>query len=398
MLAVARQDLRAVHESRSIDQECQEARANASLDRRVRERALALGFDVVGVARADEPLTAEHARYESFVQAGMHGDMAYLAANAQARLRLDTEHILPGARSVICVGKRYARPDTSATGVSPKIARYARGRDYHSFLKKRLRKLADFVREAAPGQQARALCDIEPVLERAWASRAGLGFVGKNGLIITPGQGSYQLLGEVVTTAVLVPDTPMAERCGSCTRCLDACPTGAFPQPFVLDARRCISYLTIEAKAPPPEELRAAVGEHLFGCDVCQDVCPFNRTAPPPEETTREFAPATQWQRRSLADLVAMEAATFEAVTPGSPLRRAGREGIARNAALVAANRLRAGRGDDADRACLEAAAAHDHASVRDIAAWGLEAEDSESAPDGAAGGSRRAAVKDAAR
>jgi epoxyqueuosine reductase len=318
--------------------------------------------------------------------------MSFLADLADVRRTLDTEGILPGARSVICLARSYARAPGGESGLTPLVARYARGRDYHSFLKKRLRKLAAFVRGLGPGVEARAvgldgvasdpkpqhaaraLCDIEPVLERAWAARAGLGFVGKNGLVIAPGRGSYLLLGEVVTTLSLVPDTPIAERCGSCTRCLEACPTQAFPEPFVLDARRCISYLTIEAHGAPPEPLRAAVGEHLFGCDDCQDVCPFNRTAPPPEPRTHEFAPHDAWQKTSLTDLVTMDEATFDHLTLGSPLRRARRTGLARNAALVAANRLRAGRATDEDRRCLQAASEHADPAVREIAAWAASA------------------------
>lgn len=374
-----------VHESRRIDQEPDRrgtidgAAAGSPLGPaertlRVRERALALGFDIVGVARADEPLDVEHDRYARFIAQGLHGEMTYLADGLDARRRLDGEAILPGARSVICVGRRYARPEEEATGVTEGIARYARGRDYHGFLKKRLRRLAAFVRELGPGVEARALCDIEPVMERAWAARAGLGFVGKNGLVISPGQGSYMLLGEVVTTAELVPDAPMNERCGSCTRCLDACPTQAFVEPFVLDARRCISFLTIEAKGAPPEELRAGIGEHLFGCDDCQSVCPFNRTAAPPTERTQEFAPLAAWQSRGLADLTAMDEATFERVSPGSPIRRTKRAGLARNAAVVAANRLRAGRGEEDDERCLRAALEHEDPAVREVAAWGLAA------------------------
>ena len=175
-----------------------------TLTQRVRDKAIALGFDVVGVARADVPLDAEHDRYREFIARGMHGAMGYLAEHVEVRRRLDADGILPGARSVICVGRSYRRP-AEHERLDPKlargIARYARGQDYHVFLKKRLRRLAAFVRTLAPGVSARALCDTEPVMERAWAARAGIGFIGKHGLVITPGQGSYQLLGEVVTTS-----------------------------------------------------------------------------------------------------------------------------------------------------------------------------------------------------
>jgi epoxyqueuosine reductase len=255
------------------------------------------------------------------------------------------------------------------------FARYARGRDYHGFLRKLLRQLADYVEGFGAGVRARALCDIEPVLERAWAARSGLGFVGKNGLVITPGQGSYQLLGEVVTTLELPPDTPMTERCGACTRCLDACPTQAFTAPFVLDPRRCISYLTIESREAPPEDLRAAIGEHLFGCDDCQSVCPYNRTAPPPPASTAPFQPLERWSTMSLLELVTIEESRFDEEIAGTPIRRAKRRGMARNAVIVAANRLhRSHAGQDADeaRAVLEAALRHDDPEVRAIAEWCL--------------------------
>lgn len=348
------------------------------LDRQVRDKALALGFDVVGVARADEPLGVEHARYQDFVAAGMHGEMQYLARYVEERRRLDTAAILEGARSVICVGRRYARPAAHEAQDPPllgAVARYARGRDYHKHLKKQLRALADFVASLAPGARARALCDIEPVLERAWAARSGIGFIGKNGLLITPGQGSYQLLGEVVTTLELVPGVPLAERCGSCTRCLDACPTQAFVAPFVLDPRRCVAYLTIEQRSAPAEELREGMGEHLFGCDACQEACPFNRTAPPPAERTEPFHPLPRWGAHDVDDLVRLDEPGFDALTAGSPVRRAQRAGLARNAAIVAANRLARGASGEQARAAeqaLEAARGHEDASVREVAAWGL--------------------------
>jgi epoxyqueuosine reductase len=346
----------------------------SDLTTQVRQRALSLGFDVVGIARADEPLSVDHDRYLAFVDRGMHGSMGFLADNAEARRRLDTPDILEGARSVICVGRTYARP-RAAEERDPKlaraIARYARGQDYHVFLRKKLRRLAVFVRGLAEGSRARVLSDVEPILERAWAARAGLGFVGKNGLVITPGQGSYQLLGEVVTTLALVPDTPMTERCGACTRCLDACPTGAFAAPFVVDPRRCIAYLTIEQTEAPPEELRAAVGEHFFGCDDCQDVCPFNRTAPPPEEATAPFRPLPRWAELDLAGLAALPEDRWKEVAEGTPLKRAGRGGLARNAALVAANRLGRGKGGDDERRALALAAEHDDPAARTVARWG---------------------------
>ena len=352
---------------------------------RVREAARALGFDAVGIARADEPLDTDFARYEAFVADGMHGEMRWLAANAEARRRLDGDAILRGAKSVVCLARRYQRtgaderedPVTAQT-----IARYARGRDYHGFLKKRIRKLAAFVRALGTSDapvHARALCDDAPVLERAWAARAGLGFVGKNGLVIIPGVGSLVLLGEVVTTLELVPDEPMAERCGSCTRCLDACPTGAFARPFVLDPTRCVSYLTIEHRSAIDVSLRDGVGEHLFGCDDCQTVCPFNRAralgtrdgvADENDEATAPFRPLARWSTTRLEDLLGLDGdgndAAWRALAEGTPVKRAKAAGLARNAAIVLGNR---GEGVAALRV---AAAEHPDPMVRESAAWAV--------------------------
>ncbi len=335
------------------------------IDQKVRERATALGFDRVGVASADVSLEPEFSRYEAFVDAGKQGKMGYLAAAREARRRLDTDAILEGATSIICVAESYAGDRTDEGGVARHIARYARGSDYHNHVRRRLRRLAAYVRTLAPETSARPMCDDAPVLERAWAARAGLGFVGKNGLVITPGLGSFILLGEVVTTLKLTPDVPMGERCGSCSLCIDACPTQAFERPFVLDPRRCISYLTIELRGEMPEDLRSGVGEHLFGCDVCQDVCPYNRRT---EETKPRYQPLPRWTDASLESLVELDDAAFAALASGSPIKRATRAGLARNAITVLANRRQ-----PRYRNLLEKAArGHPDPSVRAHAAWGL--------------------------
>jgi epoxyqueuosine reductase len=341
--------------------------------RRVKERARELGFDAVGIARADEPLDLDFERYREFLRGGMHGEMAYLVANEEVRRRVDSDEMLMGARSVIAVARVYQRPAEREADDPPTaklVARYARGRDYHNFLKKRLRKLADFVRALAPDIEARALCDDAPILERAWAARAGLGFVGKNGMLIVPGSGSMLLLGEVITTLSLPADAPIAERCGSCTRCLDACPTRAFPKPFVLDARRCISYLTIEQRGPSDPSLREPVGDHLFGCDDCQTVCPFNRAASLTERarSTAPFEPLDRWATMDLEALLSIDEDTWGERFEGSPLKRAGRAGLARNAALVLGN-----RGDQRSVPALRAALAHDSSIVRDAAKWAID-------------------------
>jgi epoxyqueuosine reductase len=327
-----------------------------------------LGFEAVGIARADAPLDADYARYRAFIDHGMHGEMGWLAENAAARERLDGDAILPGAKSVVCLARRYARGnDDAARGIAGSIARYARGRDYHNGMRKKLRKLAALLRTLGEGVRARPLCDEEPILERAWAARAGLGFVGKNGLLIVPGVGSLVLLGEVVTTLEMEPDPPIPERCGSCTRCLDACPTRAFASPFVLDPRRCIAYLTIEQRGAIDAELRDGVGDHLFGCDDCQTVCPFN-ASPRKVDIDARFDPDPRWADVPLASLLALDDDGFVRLREGSPIGRATRAGLARNAAVVLGNR----RDETALPALERARDAHDSPVVRDAAAWAI--------------------------
>jgi epoxyqueuosine reductase len=346
----------------------------ADAKRRIEEKARELGFDAVGVARADEPLDDDYARYEDFIDAGLHGTMAYVAEHREARRRIDGEAIMVGAKSVICLARRYHRGgEGEGEGVVGGIARYARGRDYHTFLRRKLRQLAAFVRRLGPGVEARAVVDTAPVLERAWAARSGLGFVGKNGLIIVPGQGSYALLGEVVTTLALPPGVPMRERCGACTRCLDACPTGAFVRPFVLDARRCVSYLSIEHRGPIDEALRPAMGGHLFGCDACQEACPFNATRPAPASSTEPFAPLPAWKALRPEALLELEPGAWDEIAASSPLQRAGEAGLVRNALTAIANE---GRAAEFAPAIERLRASHADAGVREHAAWALSRRD----------------------
>ncbi|PKN48556.1 MAG: tRNA epoxyqueuosine(34) reductase QueG [Deltaproteobacteria bacterium HGW-Deltaproteobacteria-20] len=301
-------------------------------DAAVREKALSLGFDAVGVARADVPLEEDFARFEAFVRAGYHGTMGYLAEHGPVRQGLSGPGILPGARSVVCVAQRYAvRLPGDPPGMVGRIARYARGLDYHKHVRRRLRKLADFVRSLEPGAVARPLVDTAPVLERAWAARAGLGFLGKNGMLIRPGLGSFTVIGEVVTSVRLTPDAPMMPRCGRCTACLRACPTEAFVSPYVLDARRCISYLTIEHRGAWQADARVA--PWLFGCDVCQEVCPFNRAAGAWVEPGGPFDPLPRWQHIALADLATASPDQLDEMLQGSAMRRVRYEDWRRNVA-----------------------------------------------------------------
>jgi epoxyqueuosine reductase len=340
---------------------------SSQFDRVVRERARELGFGAVGVASAAEPVTTDFRRYEAFVDAGMQGQMQYLERAREARRALDTGAILDGAKSVICVADQYGSPGgDDESGVGRHIARYARGRDYHNHMRKRLRKLAAFVRTLGLGTQARPMCDDAPVLEKAWAARAGIGFVGKNGLLIVPGTGSFVLLGEVVTTLDLTPDPPAKSRCGKCTLCIDACPTAAFEKPFVLDPRRCISYLTVEMQGEIPEDLRGRIGEHLFGCDDCQTACPFNSA--PPTNPRPQYATLPRWRDMSLEGLVEIDDRDYERLVEGSPVRRGAQRPLVRNAITILASR-RLPR----YRALMERAASnHPDGAVRRHALWGL--------------------------
>ena len=302
--------------------------AQMALAQAVKARALELGFDRVALGPAGPPPHA--AAFERWLDAGSAGTMDYLAETRAERL--DPARLLPGCRSVIAVALNYARGDEPEWRG---VARYARGADYHDTMRPRLHALRDYV-SAAAGAQSRASLDTSAVLERDLAAAAGLGWIGKNTNLITPGLGSYYFIGLVLTTAELPADDAQPDRCGTCTACLDACPTSAFDGPYALDARRCIAYLTIEHRGPIPEALHAPIGDWLFGCDVCQEVCPWNRHAP----LARGSAPATPPPPPEV--LVAMTDDEFRLRFRGSPLKRARREGLARNAAIVIANRRRA--------------------------------------------------------
>ncbi len=245
----------------------------------VKQFARSLGFDLVGIASADPPAHRDY--FRQWLDSGQHGTMRYLAARFDERT--DPRHYFPGAKSIVCVALNYAVPlqpvpdaDRAHHG---RVARYALGDDYHDLMKDRLHQLADFIRGSFGGQ-TRAGVDTAPIMERELAGRAGLGWVGKNTCIIDPRIGSFILLGQVLTTIELAPDAPMTDHCGTCTRCIDACPTAAITGPYQLDARRCISYLTIEHRGEIDPDLRPMVGDWLYGCDICQDVCPHNSKLP----------------------------------------------------------------------------------------------------------------------
>ena len=242
----------------------------------IKAKAQKLGFDLVGVAAATASARREY--FREWLESGMGGEMGYLSGRFDERT--DPSVYVPGAMSVVCVGMNYFVPaDAPPPGVA-RVARYALGEDYHEVIKSRLFALADFVREICPQAKTRCSVDTAPVMEKDLAARAGVGWLGKNTCIINEKIGSWILLGEVVTTAQLSVDEPAVDRCGSCKRCIEACPTGAITEPYQLDARKCISYLTIEHRGEISAELAGKMGEWIFGCDVCQEVCPWNREPP----------------------------------------------------------------------------------------------------------------------
>jgi epoxyqueuosine reductase len=263
--------------------------------------------------------------------------MSWMATTASVRKDPRDPNMVEKAKSVIVMAAPYVRRHGYQGPPPARIAKYAMGRDYHNVLTKKSRKVARVLREA--GFVARVAVDSKPVFERAWAERAGVGFIGKNCCLIVPGVGSHAFLACVVTTAPLTADQPIDRRCGSCTLCLDACPTRAFSGPRSLDARKCISYLTIEHRGAIPTEHRQALGPWAFGCDVCQDVCPYNQTSGAADGSLDAFEPGDRWTGIDAAQLLQMTEDGFRAWAEGSPIKRTGYEGLARNVALVLGNR-----------------------------------------------------------
>jgi epoxyqueuosine reductase len=335
-----------------------------SIESFAKAQAFGLGFDLVGIARLGSVETAD--AFDAWLAAGRAGEMApWLERGAEKRR--DTRLPFPDTSSAIVVAMSYGGREPAGP-----VARYARGADYHDVMVERLRALQDALSErlghAVPGK---AYVDTGPLLERDLARRAGLGWFGKSTMLLNPSLGSFFFLGALVVGLDLAPDAPFeADRCGTCTRCLDACPTGAFVGPRLLDATRCVSYLTIEAKGAIPEALREGVGERLYGCDVCQDVCPWNvRFAQPLGEPAYAPRPALAGKdARTLArELLGMTQPEFSAAFKGSPMKRAKLRGLKRNAAVVLGN---VGTAEDVD--VLTRALDDDEPLVREHAAWAL--------------------------
>ena len=304
---------------------------------RILQRAIDLGFDACRFTSARAPESA--AQFEQWLAEGRHGEMAWLARNAAKRV--DPQQVLPGARSVIVLAASYSRDGenlskerTPATG---EIARYARHDDYHDVLAESLKKLTQFIDDlGASGMRSLWYVDTGPLLERDLAQRAGLGFVGKHTNLISRTLGNWFFLAEILTTLELEPDAPEKNRCGNCTRCLTACPTDAIVAPFQLDARRCISYLTIELKGSIPVELRPAIGNRIYGCDDCLAVCPWNKFAV--EGRLMKQHARTDLAAPDLLQLLALDDAGFKQHFAGTPMLRTKRRGILRNVCVALGN------------------------------------------------------------
>jgi epoxyqueuosine reductase len=326
----------------------------------VQRLARECGFELAGVAAA-EP-SGDFERYQEWVSNGFAGEMRYLT-DRRAEVRRDPRSLLAAARSIICVGKLY-NAEGPGDGM---ISRYAWGADYHSVMREGLARLVELLEREAGAFESKICVDTAPFLERSYARQAGLGWIGKNTCLIHEPLGSWFFLGEIVTSLEIEPDSPPPDRCGTCTRCIDACPTKALVPgedgEWTLDSRRCISYLTIELRGPIPEEHREGMGAHLFGCDICQDVCPWNRRAPVTEEPG--FSPRP-WPE--LENIPKLSPAQFHQIGRESPLARAGHSGLMRNAAVAMGN-LRL----DRFRGALEDLEASPDEMVSEHARWALK-------------------------
>jgi epoxyqueuosine reductase len=334
----------------------------------IKDRARACGFDLCGIARAERH--PRLSRLAEWIDRGYAGDMGYLADSLEERL--DPRRVLPTARSVISLACVYnidaPRSTDAVTPDRAAIARYAWGDDYHDVLRTRMRRLLQWMAdEAGSGFEAFSCVDSGPMQERVFAEQAGLGWIGKNSCLINPQLGSWLFLAEILTNAELEADEPGVDQCGTCTRCLDACPTGAIVGPGEVDATRCLSYLTIESRAAVDESMRSSIGGRVFGCDICQDVCPWNRRAAESDDAA--------WQARSgllfprLIDLCRMTDDAWRALIRGSAMRRAGLRRIRRSLAYAAAHLP-----DDERREALAVLSGHESAGDADVAdaiAWG---------------------------
>ncbi|WP_086618233.1 tRNA epoxyqueuosine(34) reductase QueG [Erythrobacter tepidarius] len=343
------------------------APATGDLAARIAARAEALGFAACGIAAAEEdPLRAD--RLEQWLGEGHHGSMEWMATRRDHRR--SPQGLWPAAKSVIALGMSYAPGHDplalEGSATHARISVYAQGRDYHDVVKKRLKALARWLVETVPGAEVKVFVDTAPVMEKPLGEAAGIGWQGKHTNLVSPTHGSWLFLGAIYTTLELASAEGHRDRCGSCRACMDACPTQAFPAPYRLDARRCISYLTIEHKGPVPHDLRAALGNRIYGCDDCLAVCPWNKFASN-AQAIREFLPRAELVAPRLAELLALDDAGFRALFAGSPIKRIGRNRFVRNCLYAAGN-----SGNPALAAQVEPLTGDPDPVVAEAAQWAL--------------------------
>ncbi len=304
----------------------------------LRREARALGFVACGIAPADAaPETV--ARLRRWLDEGAHGEMMWMAERAEQRGR--PRALWPEVNSILMLGMSYAPAEDPLRLANVRdrgrISIYAQGADYHDVVKKALKALARWMVARAPGADVKVFVDTAPVMEKPLAAAAGIGWQGKHSNLVSRSEGNWLFLGAIMTTLDLPPDAPSVDRCGSCAACQRACPTDAFPEPYRVDARRCVSYLTIEHKGPIPHEFRKAIGNRIYGCDDCLAVCPWNRFAQA-AAANRAFAGRPELKAPALADLLGLDDPTFRAIFAGSPIKRIGRDRMVRNALIAAGN------------------------------------------------------------
>ncbi|MWV26495.1 tRNA epoxyqueuosine(34) reductase QueG [Aurantiacibacter rhizosphaerae] len=334
-----------------------------SIENALKAKARELGFAAVGIApAADDPQQAR--RLHEWLDAGFHGDMGWMQDRAD--VRQGPQSMWPEARSVIALGMSYAPDADPLADGEAKISVYAQGRDYHDVVKKALKALARWLVEQRPDTQLKVFVDTAPVMEKPLGEQAGVGWQGKHTNLVSRDHGSWLFLGAIYTTLELAADAPHDDRCGSCRACQDACPTNAFPEPYRLDARRCISYLTIEHKGPIPEEFREAIGTRIYGCDDCLAVCPWNKFAQTAARHAK-FAPRDDLVAPRLRELLALDDAAFRAKFSGSPIKRVGRDRFVRNCLIAAGN-----SGDAALVPQVKALAEDPDPVVAEAARWAL--------------------------
>jgi epoxyqueuosine reductase len=293
----------------------------------IKDLARKHGFFAAGISRAGK-LAEEAEQLSKWLSLGYHGQMAYMENHFT--LRTDPTHLVPGAKSVISLMYNYYNPDTQADTEAPKIAMYAYGEDYHKVIRKKLKQLLTDIRNAFGEVNGRCFVDSGPVMERDWAKRAGLGWIGKNTLLIHPKAGSYFFLAEIICDLELEPDAPIEDHCGTCTRCIDACPTEAIAnEGYVLDGSKCISYLTIELRDAIPTDFKDKMENYAFGCDICQQVCPWNRFSSPHQEPA--FEPNADLVNMSAREWYEITEAVFDKVFEHSPVKRTKYAGLKRN-------------------------------------------------------------------